>query len=114
MTSITDAERGRAELRCRRPTAETLVVELAGSWRLQDEFPALADVEQALDAPPRVQRLIFEATGLTAWDSGFVTFLLELLGGAERRQIVVDQDGPPRGLRRLVHLATAVPEIGRA
>jgi hypothetical protein len=35
-----DRERHRPqELRCSRPTADTLRVELAGPWRLQDEFP---------------------------------------------------------------------------
>src|SRR5499426_3173012 len=110
MTSMTDAERGHGELRCRRPTTDTLVVELAGSWRLQDEFPALTDVAQQLDATPRPQRLTFDTSALTAWDSGLVTFLLELMALGAQRQIVVDQHGLPEGLRRLVHLATAVPE----
>ena len=110
MHGITDAPRGRAELRCSRPTTDTLLVEFSGSWRLQDEFPALADVEQALDDTPRVQRLTFDTTGLTAWDSGLVTFLLELMAGGARHQVVVDQQGLPEGVRRLLHLATAVPE----
>ena len=110
MHGITDAPRGRAELRCSRPTADTLLVEFSGSWRLQDEFPALADVEQALEDTPRVQRLTFETTGLSAWDSGLVTFLLELITYGEHHQVVVDQQGLPEGVRRLLHLATAVPE----
>jgi phospholipid/cholesterol/gamma-HCH transport system permease protein len=107
---MTDEQRGRAELRCRRPTADTLLVELSGSWRLQDEFPALTDVEQQIDATPRPQRMTFDTSALTAWDSGLVTFLLELIEFGAQRQIVVDQEGLPSGLRRLLHLATAVPE----
>jgi phospholipid/cholesterol/gamma-HCH transport system permease protein len=107
---MTDEPRSRTELRCRRPTADTLLVELTGSWRLQDEFPPLGDVEQSLNDTPRVQRLTFETTGLTGWDSGLVTFLLDLMDLGARRQIVVEQEGLPDGLRRLLHLATAVPE----
>jgi phospholipid/cholesterol/gamma-HCH transport system permease protein len=106
----TDAKRRRGELRCRRPTADTLVVELAGNWHLQDEFPSLTGVEQQLEAPPRVQRLTFETTALTGWDSGLVTFLLDLMALGAPRQIVVEPEGLPPGLRRLLHLATAVPE----
>ena len=62
-------------------------VGISDSWRLQDEFTALTDVEQPLDDAPRVQRMTFDTTGLTAWDSGLVTFLLELMEG---RQIAVD------------------------
>jgi phospholipid/cholesterol/gamma-HCH transport system permease protein len=105
-----DEPRSRAELHCRRPTADTLRIELAGSWRLQDEFPALTDVEQQIEATPRLQRLTFETSELTAWDSGLVTFLLELMAFGAQHQIVVDQEGLPEGLRRLLHLATAVPE----
>jgi ABC-type transporter Mla MlaB component len=107
---LTDEQRGRAGLRCSRPTVDTLLVEFSGSWRLQDEFPALTDVEQSLDDTPRVQRITFDTAGLTAWDSGLLTFLLELIACGARRQIVVDQEGLPSGLRRLLHLATAVPE----
>jgi phospholipid/cholesterol/gamma-HCH transport system permease protein len=107
---MVDAKPGRGELRYRRPATDTLLVELSGSWRLQDEFPALTGVEQALEAAPRVQRLTFDTTSLTGWDSGLVTFLLDLMALGAQRQIVVDQEGLPSGLRRLLHLATAVPE----
>jgi phospholipid/cholesterol/gamma-HCH transport system permease protein len=108
--ATTDVMPGRGDLRCSRPTAETLLIALSGSWRLRDEVPALTGVAQALDAAPRLQRLMFETTALTAWDSGLVTFLLDLLDLGAQRQLVVDQEGLPDGLRRLLHLATAVPE----
>jgi phospholipid/cholesterol/gamma-HCH transport system permease protein len=107
---MTDVQPGRGELRCSRPTADTLRVELSGHWRLQDEVPSLAGVEQHLEAAPPVQRLTFETTELTGWDSGLVTFLLDLMALAAQQHIVVDQEGLPSGVRRLLHLATAVPE----
>lgn len=110
MHGLTDEQHRLSELRCSRPTADTLRVELSGSWRLQDEVPALTDVEQQIEATPRLQRLTFETSALTAWDSGLVTFLLELMAFGAQRQLVVDQEGLPDGLRRLLHLATAVPE----
>src|SRR5262245_53110496 len=110
MHGIANEQHRPGELRCSRPTVDTLRVELAGYWRLQDEFPALTDVEQAIEGPPRVQRLTFETTGLTGWDSSLVTVLLDLLALGAQRQLVVDQAGLPEGLRRLLHLATAVPE----
>jgi phospholipid/cholesterol/gamma-HCH transport system permease protein len=110
MPRMTDERHRPQELRCSRPTADTLRVELAGPWRLQDEFSPLTAVAQALEAPPRVQRLAFDTADLAGWDSGLVTFLLDLLGLAAQRQLVVDQDGLPSGLRRLLYLATAVPE----
>ena len=107
---MTDAQHGRGELHCSRPTADTLLIGLSGSWRLQDEVPALSDVQQQLEATPPVQRLTFDTSELTAWDSALVTFLLELMAFGAQRQMVVAQEGLPEGLRRLLHLATAVPE----
>jgi phospholipid/cholesterol/gamma-HCH transport system permease protein len=107
---MVDATPGYGELHCSRPTADTLLIELSGSWRLQDEVPALTDVEQQIEATPRVQRMTFDTSELTAWDSALVTFLLELMAFGAQRQIIVDQGGLPEGLRRLLHLATAVPE----
>ena len=105
-----EATPGHGELRCSRPTADTLLVELSGNWRLQDEVPSLTGVEQSLDAAPPLQRLTFETTALTGWDSGLVTVLLDLINLAAQRQMTVERDGLPSGLQRLLHLATAVPE----
>jgi hypothetical protein len=97
MPSITVERHRPNELRCRRPTADTLLVELSGSWRLHDEIPALTAVEQALAAEPRVQRLAFETTALTAWDNGLVTVVLDILHLGAQRRLVVDQEGLPEG-----------------
>jgi phospholipid/cholesterol/gamma-HCH transport system permease protein len=107
---MVEATPGRGELHYSRPTADLLLIALAGSWRLQDEVPALTNVEQQIEATPRVQRMTFDTSELTAWDSALVTFLLELIEFGAQRQIVVAQEGLPDGLRRLLHLATAVPE----
>jgi phospholipid/cholesterol/gamma-HCH transport system permease protein len=107
---MVEATPGRGGLHYSHPTADTLLIALSGSWRLQDEVPALTDVEQQIEATPRVQRMTFDTSELTAWDSALVTFLLELMAFGAQRQMVVGQEGLPDGLRRLLHLATAVPE----
>jgi phospholipid/cholesterol/gamma-HCH transport system permease protein len=107
---VSETASGRGELRYSRPTADVLRIELVGNWREQDEVPALTSVAQALEAAPPAQRLTFETTALTGWDSGLVTLVLDLMALGAQRRVVVEQDGLPDGLRRLVHLATAVPE----
>jgi phospholipid/cholesterol/gamma-HCH transport system permease protein len=57
-----------------------------------------------------VQRLAFDARDLTAWDSGLLTFLRQVITQSTQRQIVVDQHGLPEGVQRLLALAAAVPE----
>jgi phospholipid/cholesterol/gamma-HCH transport system permease protein len=99
-----------AELRCRRPTADTLLVEISGDWQLHDELPSAAALEPQLTAAPGVRRLTFDTQALGRWDSGLVTVLLDIIALGAQRQIAVDQEELPSGLVRLLHLATAVPE----
>jgi phospholipid/cholesterol/gamma-HCH transport system permease protein len=108
--STTYMKRGHGELRCSGPTADTLLVELSGDWQLQDDVPSVTTLEKHLEAAPGVQRLTFDTQALGDWDSGLVTFCLDILALAAQRRIVVEQEGLPSGLRRLLHLATAVPE----
>jgi phospholipid/cholesterol/gamma-HCH transport system permease protein len=88
----------------------TLRVQLSGPWTLQSERPAVAELQQQLDAADRVQHLTFDTQDLGAWDSGLLTFLRKIDELARQRQIAVDRSGLPDGIRRLLDLAAAVPD----
>jgi phospholipid/cholesterol/gamma-HCH transport system permease protein len=45
-----------------------------------------------------------------AWDTGLLTFLLQIIEPDKARPIEIDQSGLQEGMRRLMALATAVPE----
>jgi phospholipid/cholesterol/gamma-HCH transport system permease protein len=87
-----------------------VLVHLAGSWTLQSDRATVAALQEQLDATAPVQRLAFETSGLTAWDSGLVTFLRRVEEQCRSRQIAIDRSTLPDGLRRLLDLAAAVPE----
>src|SRR5262245_57631433 len=108
MVGTTPAARG--ELRCERLADDTLLVHLVGAWAIRAGAPVGTEVYQQLDASPPVRRLAFEAQELTAWDSRLLTLLREVLEASAQRQLVVDQQGLPEGVRRLLALAAAVPE----
>jgi phospholipid/cholesterol/gamma-HCH transport system permease protein len=91
-------------------TDATLLVQLAGNWQLRTGVPELTEIQQQLDDTPRVRQLTFEVLDMPAWDTGLLTFLLQLLDHCQHHQIAVDQSGLPEGVRRLLALATAVPE----
>jgi phospholipid/cholesterol/gamma-HCH transport system permease protein len=109
-----DAARGVLHTPCemtfRQPTDDTLLVRLAGSWKIQEGIPAVVEVQQHLDTTPGVRQLAFETRDMTAWDSGLLTFLRQVMVQSTHRQVVVDQSGLPEGVRRLLALAVAVPE----
>jgi phospholipid/cholesterol/gamma-HCH transport system permease protein len=84
-----------------------LRVSLAGDWRLRRGLPSAAIVEQALGS---VRRVVFDTTDLGAWDTSLATFVTQVVERCARRQIAVERDGLPAGVRRLLALAEAVPE----
>jgi phospholipid/cholesterol/gamma-HCH transport system permease protein len=97
-------------LRCERRADDTLVVHLAGHWTTRAGAPVVTEVYEQLDASPPGRRLAFVATELTGWDSRLLTFLRQVLEASAQRQLGVDQQGLPDGVRRLLALAAAVPE----
>jgi phospholipid/cholesterol/gamma-HCH transport system permease protein len=100
---------GGGELSFQRAGDATLVIRLAGPWRLQGGVPSPETVEQELTAAaPR--RIAFDASALTAWDSAALTFLTRVAELCRARHIPADRGGLPLGIQRLLALAEAVPE----
>src|SRR5262249_24849974 len=104
----------RGGLRGERLADGTLLGDPVGHWTIRAGAPVVTVVYEQLDARPPVRRLAFEAQELTAWDTRLLTFLRQLLEASTHRQIVVDQQGLPDGIRRLLALAAAVPERAAA
>ena len=89
---------------------DTVCVRLTGAWRLDERLPSAEGIEQAVAQSPEVRRIVLDARGVPDWDTTLVSFVLRLLRFGERRGLTVDRDGLPRGINRLIALATAVPE----
>jgi phospholipid/cholesterol/gamma-HCH transport system permease protein len=90
--------------------AEGLILQLAGSWRLEAAIPAAEAVDDRLEVSPGIRRLIFDTRALAGWDSGLLIFLRQVVDACARRDVSVNQEGLPPGVRRMLALATAVPE----
>ena len=90
--------------------AESIVLRLAGSWRLQDHLPSPGAVETELTSAASARRLGFDTREVIAWDSGLLVFVLNVLDAATSLGLTVDRSGLPDGVRKLLDLAAAVPE----
>ena len=88
----------------------TLMLRLSGPWHLSRDLPAASVVIPELGKQPVPKRLSFDTSALSGWDSGLVSFLLEVESVCRERGIKDDREGLPAGLRRLIELAEAVPE----
>src|SRR5262245_56963081 len=83
----------------------TLVIHLAGRWRLAEGLPPATPVERELGTAPAPRRVTFDAAALGEWDSSAVTFLARVLDLCRARNVPADRAGLPAGLQRLLGLA---------
>ena len=101
---------GACEISFNRPNDDTLQIRLAGSWRIQDGLPSSDEVLNQTESQPPVRRITFDTQEITEWDSGLLTYLTRVVDQSTRKQIQMDREGLPSGVRRLLELAEAVPE----
>ncbi len=100
----------RGEVIMEQPSADTLKVILAGDWKLGGELPGADKVQEILASRPGVRNLVFDSRNLAHWDTGLLTFLMNLQAFCSRQQIRLNSEGLPPGAKRLLELAAAVPE----
>lgn len=110
MCAVTETKSGQCGLNFSRPTEDTLLIRLAGNWKIGQELPSPNEVRKQLESEPRVQRIVFDTEELTGWDSGLLTFLINIRDICFQGKIQLDNDGLPEGVKRLLALASAVPE----
>jgi phospholipid/cholesterol/gamma-HCH transport system permease protein len=87
-----------------------LLVKLSGNWTSGATLPSFQDVKKEVESKPGVKQIAFDASGLGDWDSKFLTFLMGLKDWSDSKSIRYVSDGLPDGAKRLVALASAVPE----
>ena len=87
-----------------------MVLGLLGDWKLKGRLPKPTEVRQAFDTAGVPRRLTFDAIGLGTWDSSLLVFLVSIQDLCKTQGIDIDPGSLPEGARRLLRLATAVPE----
>lgn len=81
-----------------------------GEWHLGRDMPSANIVAGEFDRHITAKHLCFDATNLTEWGSGLLSFLVETSDLCRSRGIDDDRSALPPGLRRLLEIAEAVPE----
>mgnify|MGYP000088198911 CR=1 FL=1 len=89
----------------------TLIIVPGGDWRLKNSLPATDSIRTYLNEHPGQQSVAFDSQLITQWDTGFCTFLLNVIELSKTSGIKTDLSGLPEGVRRLLALATAVPQV---
>jgi phospholipid/cholesterol/gamma-HCH transport system permease protein len=100
-----------AHLELHRKGANLLVVTLDGNWLARSGLPGLEAIEKELAHGTVPQALEFATSSLGEWDSGLLSFLLRCSELCRRLQIEFNGETLPPGVRKLIRLAEAVPEM---
>ena len=106
----TDRVGHQAALSFSRPSGDILCIHFTGDWKLANDLPSGNAVQREIESAPTIRKMSFDTENLKSWDSGFLTFLMTTLEESAGRGIVADEEGLPRGVQRLLHLAAVVPE----
>jgi len=93
-----------------RPSDDTLLVRLSGKWTIEESLPSAAEVAKQVESDPRIRGIAVDTRELMDWDSGLLTFLIKVKEQCSQSHTAFDEEGLPQGVRRLLALASAVPE----
>ncbi len=90
--------------------ADTLRIKITGTWKIGTEQISAEQVRQKIESNGAVKRVGFFTENLGDWDSSLLTFLMKISDYCTQQDLVFDKEGLPDGVKRLIGLATAVPE----
>ena len=91
------------------PVENGFLLHFIGDWSYTAGIPDISPLLRHIDSV-KTTSISFNTEKLHAWDTGLMTFLIELIDTCERNNIQVDRENLPDGARRLLALAYAVPE----
>ena len=86
-------------------TPQTMLLKLIGDWRISSGLPQISDVTSQLLTHKDIRRLDIDVSLMTNWDSGLVSFLIEVFKECRGRKIEVVRQGLPAGIGQFLRLA---------
>ena len=110
MASTAEKAPEKCALNFNRPTDDTLSILLSGCWKINTGIPSIDNLQNEIESNPNIQQIAFDTQGITDWDSGLLTFLIKLNDYCTQKNITINTAGLPEGVKRLMEIATAVPE----
>jgi phospholipid/cholesterol/gamma-HCH transport system permease protein len=100
----------KGDLNLERMNESTVLIHLTGDWQRGSSLPAIDEVVGKLESDAQVRGIGFDTSGLTGWDSNLLTFLIKIKEWCTEKNVEYQGSNLPEGARRLLNLASAVPE----
>jgi len=92
----------------------TIKVVLSGKWLLRNELPQASSITDQLETNTSIKSIHINGKAIESWDTGLLVFLSSLIETAQTQELDIDLSNLPEGVRELLNLAAAVPEIDHA
>ena len=92
-----------------RTDGDSLLVLLSGNWRMGSRLPSSEEIRRHLQ-DGSVRRIILKEGAELEWDSVLLTFLNRVAATCREQGVAISRENLPDGARRLLALASAVPE----
>lgn len=86
---------------------KTLRLKLGGDWLITGDRPAAGEVAAQLALHPDLEQITFDVSKMTQWDSGLISFLLQLDREGRLKNIRLAHAGLPPGILKLLALASS-------
>lgn len=84
-----------------------LRLQLGGNWQIGAEHPAIGEAIAHLAAHADLEQITIEVSPTLSWDSGLVSFLLQLSKECKHRNIRFAHEGLPQKIEKLLLLASS-------
>ena len=97
------------EMEFSRPAKDTLLVKLSGNWEMGSEIPSADEVRKQIEADTGIKRIVFHTKDITDWGSALLIFLRGVVDQCKQINTHLEKEGLPKGVQRLLELASAVP-----
>jgi phospholipid/cholesterol/gamma-HCH transport system permease protein len=92
------------------PSANTLRVKLSGDWKISAGLPAESEVILQLTGHKDITQITFDFSEMGKWDSGLASFLFGLIRDCRQRSVIVNRQGLPSEVEKLIALALKIDE----
>ncbi|MDR2776571.1 MAG: ABC transporter permease [Puniceicoccales bacterium] len=98
---------GIAELKVK--DKSTAIISIAGTWNIYEKHSHAEEFIEKILSKPSIQRVDLKFVDLKSWDSVLINFLVHILNSCESKNLTINVDDIPIGIRRLIELSKTSP-----
>ncbi|MDR2432444.1 MAG: ABC transporter permease [Puniceicoccales bacterium] len=85
------------------------IISISGTWSIYEKHPHAEEFIETILSKPSIQKVDLKFVDLKSWDSALINFLIHILDSCESKNLTINGDNVPSGIRRLIELSRTSP-----